>query len=490
MNPVWDLFFALCAAVHFTALGGLAVYGLHRLWLLALWARMRHAPDPVPPSPSPGEPLPCVTVQLPLYNEVYVAARLLDAAAALDWPREQLEIQVLDDSTDETRAVVDERVAFWTARGVPLRVLRRPERHGYKAGALAHGLRQARGELVAVFDADFLPAPDFLRRTTPHFRTTRVGMVQARWGFCNAGQSWFTRIQALLLEPHFAIEHRVRHARGWFFNFNGTAGVWRKQAIEGAGGWQSDTVTEDLDLSYRAQLAGWRFVYLNEVVVDSELPVTVAAFRSQQQRWAKGSVQTARKLLPRILAAPLAPAVKAEAAAHLLANLGWLLGALVLLTLYPVVLWRTGIGPYQLLRFDIPLFLGANGALFLFYLAHTLARRAPGRVRSLPLIPLVAAGLAPSIALAVLGGATRRGGVFERTPKFGSRAGRTGTVCRHPYHQPAGRWVAVQLLLAAYCLLPVTLAVSHRVWPAVPLAALFPLGLLLVAWREAREAFC
>ncbi len=477
----------LCATVHFGALGGLALYGLHRFWLLALWSRVRRCPDPSPPPAAPGEELPAVTVQLPLYNERFVAARLLDAAASLDWPGEKLEIQVLDDSTDDTRAIVDERVGYWAARGVDMRVLRRAGRSGYKAGALAWGLARARGEQVAVFDADFLPTPEFLKKTTPHFRAPDVGMVQTRWGFCNAGHSWLTRIQAMLLEPHFSIEHRVRCHYGRFFNFNGTAGIWRKAAIESAGGWQADTVTEDLDLSYRAQLAGWRFVYRDDVVVPSELPVTIAAFRGQQQRWAKGSVQTARKLLPRLCAAPLPLATKIEASFHLLANFGWLLGALTMLTLFPVAAWRTGIGPYQLLRLDLPLFLSANGALFCFYLAYGLTCPGRGRLRRLPLIPLLAVGLAPSLALAVLAGAVRRGGVFERTPKFGTcgRAAVQGG-SRH-YHPLVGYWAGVQLVLAAYCLLPLGVAIQHSVWAAVPLAALFPAGLVLVSWCESRE---
>ncbi|MDF1555592.1 MAG: glycosyltransferase family 2 protein [Deferrisomatales bacterium] len=481
------LLILFCAAVHFGAMGGLTLYGLHRLWLLALWSRVRRYPDPSPPPAAPGEELPVVTVQLPLYNERFVAARLLDATASLDWPAEKLEIQVLDDSTDDTRAIVDERVGYWAARGVNMRVLRRAGRSGYKAGALAWGLARARGERVAVFDADFLPPPEFLKETTPHFRAPDVGMVQTRWGFGNADDSWLTRIQALLLEPHFAIEHRVRCHHGRFFNFNGTAGIWRKEAIESAGGWQADTVTEDLDLSYRAQLAGWRFVYLDDVVVASELPVTIAAFRGQQQRWAKGSVQTARKLLPRLFAAPLSLAVKVEGSFHLLANFGWLLGALTMLTLFPVAAWRTGIGPYQLLRLDLLIFLSANGALFCFYLAYGLTCPGRRRLRCLPLIPLVAVGLAPSLALAVLDGAVRRGGVFERTPKFGT-GGRTaapGSFRR--YHTPVRRWLITQVILAAYCLLPLSIAIQHRVWTAVPLAALFPAGLLLVSWCESRE---
>ncbi|NTU59473.1 MAG: glycosyltransferase [Deltaproteobacteria bacterium] len=466
-------------AVHLASLLGLVLYGVHRLWLLAARRGAPKCPafEPLPPD---GD-LPSVTVQLPIYNERFVAARLVDAAASLDWPRDRLEVQVLDDSTDDASSIVDERAAHWRARGVDVTVVRRAGRAGYKAGALAHGLERARGELVAVFDADFVPDPDFLRRTVPPFRDSRVGMVQARWGFLNEESSWLTRVQALLLGPHFRIEHRVRFLRGLFFNFNGTAGVWRRAAIEGAGGWQADTVTEDLDLSYRAQLEGWRFVYLDDVVVPSELPATLGSFRAQQRRWAKGSVQTARKILPRLLRSGLPAAVKAEAAFHLLANVGWLLGTLVTLTLYPTVLWRVGVGPYELLRLDVPLLAGSSGAILLYFAVY--ARSCAGRalVRWVPLLPVVAIGLAPSVALGVVEGAFARGGAFVRTPKFGVRGRQRLPRLASLY---AGSTVPFALLngaLFAYALLPAAFAWRRGSWLALPFSLLFASG-FLVAW--------
>ena len=252
----------ILTCIHFLSMCGLSLYGLHRLWLLICWYLVRRSPvDAIPPF-SLTETSPKVTVQLPIYNERFVAARLLDAVAEINWPRNRMEIQVLDDSTDDTRKILDERVVFWLDQGVPLKVLRRENRDGFKAGALAQGMTKAEGEFIAIFDADFLPPRDFLVRTTPYFSDPEVGMVQAKWDFLNAGYSWLTRIQSLFLGPHFGIEHLVRFRRGLFFNFNGTAGIWRREAIESSGGWHSDTVTEDLDLSYRAQLAGWRFVYI------------------------------------------------------------------------------------------------------------------------------------------------------------------------------------------------------------------------------------
>jgi cellulose synthase/poly-beta-1,6-N-acetylglucosamine synthase-like glycosyltransferase len=484
-----ELLIRLCAGLYFASLAGLALYGLHRLWLLRCWLAEKHRADPLPPRAGEGDVLPTVTVQLPLYNEQFVAGRLLDAAANLDWPINRLQIQVLDDSNDATCGLVDERSAYWRARGIDMQVLRRPQRSGYKAGALAAGLKTAKGSLVAIFDADFIPPPDFLRRTVAQFRAPRVGMVQTRWSFCNSDHSWLTRVQTILLEPHFRIEHLVRFRRGLFFNFNGTAGLWRRQAIETAGGWQSDTVTEDLDLSYRAQLAGWRFVYLDEVAVPSELPVTLAAFRSQQQRWAKGSLQTARKLLPRIWGAPLPFKVKVEAGFHLLANCGWFLATLIVLTLYPVMSWRVGIGPYQLLRLDLPLFFGASAALTFFFLLHLLVRRNLAGLRFLPLLPALCIGLAPSLAIAIVQGMTRRGGVFERTPKFGLAGRNRRTLPGHSYAQKGGLYPLLNMLLFAYSLLPLAFSWNHRVWAAIPLAALFPAGFLLLLWREGRDLF-
>jgi cellulose synthase/poly-beta-1,6-N-acetylglucosamine synthase-like glycosyltransferase len=427
-----------------------------------------------------------VTVQLPFYNERFVSERLLDAAAGLDWPADRLEIQVLDDSDDKTCLLVDERVAFWQQQGVVITVVRRASRDGYKAGALAHGLTTAQGEYIAVFDADFIPPPDFLRLTLPWFRDQEVGMVQTRWSFCNAEHSWFTGIQSLLLGPHFSIEHRVRYQQGLFFNFNGTAGVWRRAAIESAGGWQSDTVTEDLDLSYRAQLAGWRFVYREECQVPSELPVTMAALRSQQQRWAKGSIQTARKILPELLKRRLTLAVKIEAVSHLMANMYWLLGMVVMLTLYPVVTWRIGIGMHQVLRVDLPLFLATSGAIMAYFLIYSI-RSGSVTLGHVLLLPALTVGLAPSISLSVLKGMFCSGGAFERTPKFGVQGRERMPGLAFLYKQKNLPYIFMNALLFFYCLLPVLFAWQRETWFAVPLFLLFPFGFALVLVKDIRE---
>lgn len=473
-------------ALHFAALLGLCLYGVHRLWLIRCLLTPDADKTAHPARFAAPEEFPRVTVQLPLYNERFVAQRLLDAAARLDWPRERLEIQVLDDSSDDTCGLVDERVAWWREQGVRIAVVRRSHRDGYKAGALAHGLTTARGEFIAVFDADFIPPPGFLHATIPWLRDPGVGMVQTRWSFCNADHSWFTGIQSLLLGPHFSIEHRVRYQQKLFFNFNGTAGVWRRSAIESAGGWQADTVTEDLDLSYRAQLAGWRFVYRDECQVPSELPVTLAALRSQQQRWAKGSIQTARKILPTLLRARLPLAVKIEAVAHLMANIYWLLGMVVMLTLYPAVTWRVGIGLHQILRVDLPLFLATSGAIMSYFLLYTL-RSGSRKFGHILLLPVLTIGLAPSISLSVLKGLFRSGGEFERTPKFGVQGRERIPGLAFLYHQKNLPYIVMNSLLFFYCLLPLTFAWQRETWFALPLFLLFPFGFALVVGKDLGE---
>src|SRR4029079_13471666 len=342
----------------------LAIYGWHRYYLVYLYMSNR---DKEPQLGPPLDPAPVVTIQLPLYNEMYVAERLIEAVCAIDYPRELFEIQVLDDSTDETRSIADLAVRRYAAQGIDIKYIHREDRTGYKAGALEAGLKVARGEFVGIFDADFIPTPDFLARLIPHFRDPKVGMVQARWGHINQDYSLLTKIQAILLDGHFVLEHGGRHRRGRFFNFNGTAGIWRRIAIDDAGGWQHDTLTEDLDLSYRAQLAGWQFVFVPGVIAPAEVPVEMNAFKSQQHRWAKGSVQTCRKLLPQILHADLPLKVKAEAFFHLTANFNYLLMVVLSMLMFPAMYFRYSMGWNEMLLIDVPLFIAATASVFRFY---------------------------------------------------------------------------------------------------------------------------
>ena len=348
-------------ASYFFVLVILAVYGWHRYYVVYLYMKHKHE---VPVPKAHFDDLPVVTIQLPLFNEMYVVDRLVDAVAAIDYPREKLEIQVLDDSTDETCAIAENAVRRHAAEGLDIKYIHRTDRSGYKAGALDAAMKVARGNFIAIFDADFIPRPDFLRATVHHFTDDKVAMVQTRWGHLNEDYSLLTKIQAILLDAHFVLEHGSRNRGGCFFNFNGTAGIWRRAAIVDGGGWQHDTLTEDLDLSYRTQLKGWRFVFLPGHVAPAELPVEMNAFKSQQHRWAKGSIQTCRKLLPYILLADLPLKVKVEAFFHLTANFNYLL---------MVVLFQSWVDPIVILT-AVPGALGVNPQLTIMALAHRLGR--------------------------------------------------------------------------------------------------------------------
>src|SRR4029450_3507139 len=355
----------LILVLYFFVLSILAIYGWHRYYLVYLYMKNKGRAPEVPPLP---DPLPRVTIQLPIFNEMYVADRLIDAVCEMDYPTERLEIQVLDDSNDETQDIAESAGQSHAATGVNLRYLHRVDRRGYKAGALEAGLREASGEFIAIFDADFIPSRDFLQRTLPHFTDSGVGMVQARWGHINQDYSLLTKIQSILLDAHFVLEHGGRNRAGCFFNFNGTAGVWRRKAIESAGGWQHDTLTEDLDLSYRAQLKGWRFVFLPDLISPAEVPVEMNSFKSQQHRWAKGSIQTCIKLLPRILRSDVPLHVKTEAFFHLTANFNYPLMCVLSALMAPAMVIRYNMGWYEMLLIDVPLFFAATASVANFYM--------------------------------------------------------------------------------------------------------------------------
>ena len=451
----------------------LSAYGLHRWHLLRLY-RWYRGPDPKPGDRF--ERLPRLTVQLPLYNEVHVAGRAIRALCALDYPRDRLEIQVLDDSTDETTEVVAELVERMRRRGIDIAHLRRRARTGFKAGALDAGLRVARGELVAVFDADFVPPPDFARKLVDHFTDPRVGMVQARWGHLNRDHSALTRVQAILLDGHFVIEHTARNRSGRFFNFNGTAGIWRRTCIEDAGGWRHDTLTEDLDLSYRAQLRGWKFVFLKDELSPAELPVEMGAFKSQQHRWAKGSIQTAKKLLPRILRSDLPWPVKLEATVHLTANVGYVMMLLLALLVVPAVFVRREISPWTIAAVDLPIFTLSTLSVVFFYLAAQ--REALGQWRStlrrMPFVMAVGIGLSINNARAVLEALRGRPSEFRRTPKYNLSAG--STLASRRYRIGANRDSWIELALAAYFAVACAAALAAGLWAAIPFLSLFGVG--------------
>ena len=454
-----------CVGFYVAAQALLVVYSLHRC--LMLWRRWRTRPAPAPPR---FHAWPHVTVQLPVYNERRVVERLIDSVARLDYPPDRLEIQVLDDSSDETRAWAARAAARHAARGVDIRVLHRTHRAGFKAGALAEGMRVARGEFLAVFDSDFVPERDFLRRMLPHFADPGVGMVQARWGHLNRDSSVLTAGQAVMLDSHFAIEHETRMRRGLFFNFNGTAGVWRRACIEAAGGWSHDTLTEDLDLSYRAQLAGWRFVYDDATEAPAELPGDLEALKSQQRRWVKGSIQTARKILPRLLRAPLPAAVRLEALIHLTNNLAYPLLLLLGLLLLPVLTVASHIPPALAAGMQAGLIVIGVLPLCAFLTAGQLARgRRRGLARDVAAALLLGIGLALNNARAAFEGLGGPAGEWERTPKTGSGRGASRG---RPYATARGLAGRAELLLALYFAGVGVFAARGGHWGAMPMLVL------------------
>jgi cellulose synthase/poly-beta-1,6-N-acetylglucosamine synthase-like glycosyltransferase len=461
---------------YFSILVLLALYGLHRTRLVYLYHRFRHN---APAEPPPPLEWPKVTIQLPLYNEKYVVERLLDAVAQVDYAHDRLEIQVLDDSTDDTTEAARVAIAKLANEGVPIPLLHRERRTGYKAGALAAGLEQATGEFLAVFDADFLPPRDFLRRTIPHFVDEGVGMVQARWTFLNRNYSLLTRVQAILLDAHFVLEHGARSRAGLFFNFNGTAGIWRRRAIEEAGGWEHDTLTEDTDLSYRAQLRGWRFVYRPDVECPSELPVDINAFKAQQARWTKGLLQTARKMLPRIVRAPLPLRVKAEAFFHLTATISYPLMVVLSALLLPAMIVRFHQGWNQVLWLDLPLFLGAtvSVASYFLYAQRELSPRGWWRqVFLLPVLMAVGIGLALRNTRAALEALAGEESPFVRTPKYRIETARRAWY-RLGYRAPEGAGLAwLELGLGVYFLWATAFALSRENYYTVPFLTLFLWG--------------
>lgn len=466
----------LTLAAYFFAMAILAVYGWHRYYLV--WLYLCHRKKR--PVPAGGRDyLPRVTVQLPLFNEMYVTDRLVDAVCRLDYPPERLDIQVLDDSTDETTDVARRAVERWAARGVDISYIHRAERPGFKAGALEHGLRTAKGELVAVFDADFIPQADFLRRCVPHFADCGIAMVQARWGHINQNYSLLTQVQAILLDAHFVLEHGSRNRADLFFNFNGTAGVWRVTAIMDAGGWEHDTLTEDLDLSYRAQLRGWRFVFLPDVVAPAELPVEMNSFKSQQYRWAKGSIQTCRKLLPRILASDLPIRVKVEAFFHLTANFNYPFMCVVSLLMVPAMVIRYNLDMQGMLLIDLPLFMAATASIGTFYMTCERELHADWvkRFRYVPVLMAVGIGLAVNNTRAVLEAIVGRRTPFVRTPKYCIERGGDEWVGKR-YRLSSVAQPMTELALGLYFSGAVVYALNSGIYSTLPFLVLFQFGFL------------
>jgi cellulose synthase/poly-beta-1,6-N-acetylglucosamine synthase-like glycosyltransferase len=461
---------------------GLSFYGLHRYFIIYLY--FRHRKQNLKPESHFAE-LPVVTVQLPIYNERYVLERLLHAVSLIDYPKEKLQIQILDDSTDETRDIAVRETERLRQAGFDAVCLQRAERVGFKAGALDVGLRQARGEFFLILDADFVPPPEILTETIHYFTDARVGMIQTRWQHLNRSYSWLTRAQAILLDGHLVLEQTARSTTGRFFNFNGTAGLWRKSCIQEAGGWQHDTLTEDLDLSYRAQLIGWRFVFLVDVVTPAELPVEMSAFKTQQHRWTKGSIQTCKKLLPRIWASKLPLWIKAEATVHLTSNFTYLLLALLCVLLQP-----SPIGPFAMggwLRaclIDIPILAANTFAAAAFYLVAQRELHPQRWYRDIFFFPFVLAlgiGISVNNARAVLEAVFNHRSAFNRTPKYGIE-GKARKAPAFSYSAFKAVLPFGELLFAVYFGHFVITAVIAREYLSLPFLMLFQIGFTYVAF--------
>jgi cellulose synthase/poly-beta-1,6-N-acetylglucosamine synthase-like glycosyltransferase len=463
---------------YFVVLIILAAYGGHRYWLVYLYYKHKKNKTTEPAAHFQFDDLPRVTVQLPIFNEQYVVDRLLDAVCRLDYPREKLDIQLLDDSTDETVEVARILVERYASLGHPVTCLHRDNREGYKAGALAEGLRTAKGEFVAVFDADFVPPPDFLLKCIHHFTDPKVGMVQTRWTHINRNYSVLTQVEAILLDGHFVLEHSARSRSGVFFNFNGTAGMWRRCAIDEAGGWEHDTLTEDTDLSYRAQLKGWKFLYLQDVECPAELPVEMTAFKTQQARWAKGLIQVSKKILPRVLASDASRHVKIEAWYHLTANLSYPLMIVLSVLLMPAMIVRFYQGWFQMLYIDLPLFMASTFSISSFYLVSQKELFPKSWLRSLLYLPLLMAlgiGLTVTNTIAVLEALVGKQTAFARTPKYRVES-KKDKVGAKKYRKRLG-WVPwIELLIGTYFALAIFYAIDNENYFTVPFLVLFVAG--------------
>ena len=461
---------------YFIVLILLASYGAHRYVLVYLYYKNKknHTTEPQ----ARFDDLPRVTVQLPIFNEQYVVDRLLDSICKLDYPREKLDIQLLDDSTDETVEVARGLVERYAAMGYPVTYHHRTNREGFKAGALAEGLKSAKGEFVAIFDADFVPPEDFLMKVIHHFTNPNVGMVQTRWTHINRNYSFLTEVEAIMLDGHFVLEHSGRARSDVFFNFNGTAGMWRRQAIEEAGGWQHDTLTEDTDLSYRAQLKGWKFVYLQDVECPAELPVEMTAFKTQQARWAKGLIQTSKKILPQVLKSDVPRHVKLEAWFHLTANLSYPLMIVLSVLLLPAMIIRFYQGWFQMLYIDLPLFMASTFSISSFYLVsqkELFPRTWPRAFLYLPFLMALGIGLTITNTRAVLEALVGKQTAFARTPKYRVES-KKDKVGAKKYRKRLG-WVPwVELMIGTYFASTVYYAIANENYITVPFLLLFVVG--------------
>ena len=463
--------------VYFGILTVLAIYGVYRVkQVIEFW---RYSKFPPQPKGSFDEAdLPLITVQLPLFNEMYVVERLVKSVTEIDYPRDRLEIQVLDDSTDETVSIARATVENYARAGFDIQYLNRDDRTGFKAGALEHGMKTAKGELIAIFDADFVPKPDFLRKLVHYFTDQTVGCAQMRWAHINGSYNLLTRLQTIMLDGHFVIEQTTRNRSGNFFNFNGTAGIWRRQAILLSGGWQHDTLTEDTDLSFRAQLMGWRFVYLLDEEAPAEIPVEINAFKAQQRRWAKGVLQVWFKLYRRIWYAPLPIRVKVEMFFRLTGNISYPLMIVASFLQFPLLVVRYNQGLHQLMMLDLPLLFFSTISVVLFYGSAIwyLDKKRGRRLWHLPLVMGLGIGLAFSNARAVIEALAGVKSDFVRTPKYRVEQTDDESWKRKKYKRKHGWLPLLELSFAFYFVLAIGYAVRMHMWGPIAFLLLFLFG--------------
>lgn len=470
----------LFLTVYFCILIAVFIYASHRYYMVYLYYRHRRNK---PRLKNRLTALPRITIQLPVYNERYVVRRLITASCNIDYPKELLDIQVLDDSTDDTVDVAKKCVEEFKEKGFDIQHIHRVKREGFKGGALSDGLKVAKGEFIAVFDADFVPRRDILNNTIHYFADESIGMVQTRWTYLNRKYSLITKIQAIMLDGHFIMEHAARNWSGRFFNFNGTAGIWRKKAIETAGGWQNDTLTEDLDLSYRSQLKGWNFIFLKDEVAPSEIPVEINGFKSQQHRWAKGSIQTAKKLLPKILKSELPLKVKVEAFFHLTNNVSYLLMLLLSILIYPSMVARINIGWFQMIVTDVPFLLVATVGISFFYLCSQKEayRNWKSRLIYLPMLMSIGIGLSVNNSKAVLGALFNRQTEFIRTPKYMIEKKKDRWIGKK-YSVKINFSIMMELLLGVYFTFNIYFAFINKIYVSIPFLMIFQIGFFYIAF--------
>lgn len=479
MNFGLEFQYIVFIVLYSIALFVLAIFGLHKFFLLYIYNSQKIKTIEKPPPPKDW---PLVTVQLPIFNEKYVLKRLIRSIINFDYPKNKLNIQVLDDSTDSTSKQAERIVKFLSQKGFNIEYIRRGDRKGFKAGALEYGLKKSSEEYIAIFDADFVPNPDFLKQTLPHLLQPGIGMVQTKWGHINREYSLLTRLQAILLDAHFLIEHLARHRSGKFFNFNGTAGIWRRQAIIDAGGWQHDTLTEDLDLSYRAQLAGWKFIFLPDVESPAELPVEINAYKNQQHRWAKGSVQTALKLMRRIWKSNFPLSIRLEAIIHLSNNFAYLLMIIPSLFIIPILKFQLAMNWKWPVLVYLVVFFSATLSIVAYYVTaieDSLGKKWP-HILYVPVLMSLGIGLSINNGKAAIEALFGYKSDFKRTPKF-CVEGRKGTWKRKGYKSAKNYLCLLEFGFAAYFSYGLIYFLIKGLYVSIPFFLLFQFGFLYLS---------